>query len=297
MSRGFIRWPATVLGVLLAAVVINGEISRLSAESFDRGTKEFGVDALDEFESPSGSPTPMATSSLDPSASPSPSTSGAATPTPTAGGGGNGGGAGGFAWNTPETGVYTYSVSGQEDVNIAGPACRRRYGSGRMTVGPYEGLVQMDLEYINADGSNTHSERRHYQYSETGVRVVYTHVGIFCIRQENDPATYDPPLLLFEFPLEVGNVWTSHSESEERTNDLTAEVLRTETITAAGRTFDTFVIKTLITFTGDQEGIRSQTWWFDPVVGVSVKWQEETEARQGPATFRQNATWVLTGLP
>jgi hypothetical protein len=127
--------------------------------------------------------------------------------------------------------------------------------------------------------------------------VKYTEASVFCIQQRNEPADYRPPLLLFRFPLEVGSVWTSHAVSENRTSDLTGEVLRTETVTAAGRSFETFVIKTLITFSGNQEGRRSDTWWFAPSLGMPVRWQESTEAQQGPANFSQHATWTLTATP
>ena len=54
-----------------------------------------------------------------------------------------------------------------------------------------------------------------------------------------DFRTYDPPLLYFDFPLEVGKSWVSMNSS----GGLVGEVLREETVTVPAGTFDVMVVK------------------------------------------------------
>ena len=73
-------------------------------------------------------------------------------------------------------------------------------------------------------------------------------------------------------------------------------VLRTETLTIAGRRVATFVIETSIEMTGSEHGSRLQRWWYSPSLALPVRWHEEYQAARGPASYEANLTVTFADL-
>ena len=200
----------------------------------------------------------------------------------------------------PTPGAYKVRVDGREGVRFTALGfCNRSFPatSTLYVKGDYQGRAtttsyQFDIQY-----SSLHSERHHYRYTPQGVFLEYEFAQVSCAgTAQATNVDYSPPQEKVRLPLRVGASWNGQGGDAQRTETYAAKVLRTETLTIAGRAVNTYVIETSIRMTGDEHGTRLQQWWYAPTLAMPVQWHEEYDAARGPASYEAQLTVTLVDL-
>jgi hypothetical protein len=296
--------PVLVVAVGLAGFEGYGAYTRSTPVDYARGGDDF---AALPTPTPTASGTPVSTPS--PTRAPAPATTVAttslpravATPEPTAT-------AAPVQVSrnlpvTPTPGTYRLSVSGSEKVQF-GPVsfCDQTLPTSTTLVvkpapGEAPGSFDFDVPYFPSS-SGRHDERHIYRFTKTAVSLSYEIATVTCqgVRQSSE-TSYAPVQPRVELPLQVGRSWHYQGGGSTRTEDATFRVVRTETLTVAGRTVLTYVVQTTTTFTGDESGTRDQTWWYAPSLAMPVKWREKQSGHRSGASYIGDITATVTATP
>jgi len=203
----------------------------------------------------------------------------------------------------PATGTYQLAVSGSEHVKF-GPfsACSNTFPSSSSLVvkhasGEPAGSYDFDLRFYPSSPSR-HDERHIYRYNASGVQLSYEQATVTCggIKQSST-ANYSPPQQRVRLPLATGERWSTSGGDSARTERGSFQVLGTDTVTIAGHSYRTWVIDTHITMSGSETGSRDQRWWWSPDLGIPVKWHESLSGKRSGATYSEDVTVSVVGLP
>jgi hypothetical protein len=203
----------------------------------------------------------------------------------------------------PVVGTYRVTVSGSEQVRF-GPVsfCSRDFpAQTTWTVHHADGegpaVFAVDQRYFPGQ-EGQHDERHLYRYATGDVHLEFEQATVTCAGQRQSSAvTFTPPQPRILAPLKVGAHWASTGGDAQRTEEISARVLRTETLTVAGRRIPTYVVETHVQITGSESGSRTQRWWWAPSLALPVRVFEEITAQRSGGQYTSSATTTVTGLP
>jgi hypothetical protein len=305
-----------VLGVLVAAFETYAWTTRQGGPHLRRGGSAFAV-------VPSASPVaadPATTAAgAEPSGSASPAAAATVRPSPVASSAlsGTSGAAGtgasdrhavsaapaGGAPVTPRPGSYRLAVDGKEKVDF-GPVsfCSRALPTETALVvspaqGETAGSFDFDIRYFPGSAGQ-HDERHIYRYAAETVDLTYENATVTCGGvQQTSQVDYSPPQIRVQLPLRVGAGWSSTGGDSSRTEAAQSKVLRVENVAVAGTAVKTYVIETRVDVTGSETGSRLQRWWYAPSLALPVKWFEHIDGSRSGATYSEDATITVVGLP
>ncbi len=302
LTAKWITVPVVIITTLAIAFVGYGAITRLSPTRFSRGGPVFQAGAA--------SPSAPGVASGSAGSRPFGRTANAAVPKPpraartgasrdrSGGSGGSIPGASSFL-PLPATGVYEVHMDGTESVHF-GPfsVCSRRLpASAPLDVSKAQGETPTSYVFDLAISGN-HTERHIYRYDGNRMFLDFEGARVTCAGvSQTTEISFSPPELRVIAPLKVGASWSGRSGNADRTESYRATVLRTESVTVAGRVVPTYVIETDIDMTGKESGHRLQRWWYAPSLGMSVRWYEQIDASRSGATYSEQATFTVVSLP
>jgi hypothetical protein len=203
----------------------------------------------------------------------------------------------------PRPGSYQLAVSGSEKVRF-GPVsfCNQKLPAvTRLVVAKAAGesptSFDFDVPYF-PDKAGQHDERHIYRYTPKGVYLDYEVATVTCqgVRQSST-TSYAPAQLKASLPLKVGARWSNHGGGDNRTEDGTSRVSRTQLLTIAGERVLTYVIETSTSFTGSESGTRQQTWWYAPSWAMPVQWTDKQSGQRSGASYTGELTARITSHP
>lgn len=203
----------------------------------------------------------------------------------------------------PAVGSYPLAVTGSEKVQF-GPVsfCNQTLPTRTTLVvkkaaGESPTSYDFDVPFFPGK-TGQHDERHIYRFTPTAVYLDYEIATVTCqgVRQSSE-TSYSPEQKRVQLPLHVGASWHDHGGGSDRTEDATAKVLRTETLTIAGQQVLTYVIETTTSFTGSESGTRDQTWWYAPSWAVPVKWHEKQSGHRSGASYSGDITATVLARP
>ena len=203
----------------------------------------------------------------------------------------------------PATGTYQLSVSGSEHVKF-GPfsACTNTFPTSSQLVvkpasGEAPGSYDFDLRFYPSS-PNRHDERHIYQYSDSGVALSYEEATVTCSGiKQSTTVNYQPAQQRVRLPLSAGETWHTKGGDSGRTESGDFQVLGTDTVVIAGHSYQTWVIDTHVSMSGSETGSREQRWWWSPQLGIPVKWHESLSGQRSGATYSEDVTVSVVGLP
>jgi hypothetical protein len=204
---------------------------------------------------------------------------------------------------TPNTGVYTLAVSGQESAKF-GPisACHNEFPS-RATLDVHhasgEGATSYDFDLrFYPNQANRHDERHIYKYSKSSMVLTYEQETVTCsgIRQSS-VVDYSPAQTRVELPLAVGDSWHNHGGGTSRTETGTSNVVMRASMTVQGKRYQVYEIVTKLTLTGSETGARDQTWWFSPQLAMPLKFGETLHGNRSGAKYSESYTASVIRMP
>lgn len=203
----------------------------------------------------------------------------------------------------PGTGTYTYSVQGTEGATSFGS---RSYPStGTIVVHRADGLRSDELVH-DLKLSDDHEEREVLRYGPKGIAFSFEGGSItFGPGTQTSQATYDPLMVQIPYPLQAGATASGSSPANDggkvaRTEDWTTKVVGQEVVDVLGQQRTTWVVDIQrVTKPGGAEQVnRFRRYWYDPELGVWVKWTERFHAARNMLvdfTYDTTYTATLTG--
>ena len=203
----------------------------------------------------------------------------------------------------PATGTYSLRVAGEEHVKF-GPfsACSNTFPtSSSLVVEPASGEPSGSFDFDHRfypNNANRHDERHIYRYTGNGVFLTYEEATVTCggIKQSST-VSFSPAQQRVQLPLSTGATWTTDGGDGGRTEHATFQVVGQQTVNVAGHPYDTWVIDTHVSMSGDETGSRDQRWWWSPDLGMPVKWHESLSGKRSGATYSEDVTVTVVGLP
>lgn len=203
----------------------------------------------------------------------------------------------------PATGTYQLQVDGQEHVKF-GPfsACTNTFpSSSTLVIQPASGEPSGSYDFDHRfypNKSNKHDERHIYRYTDAGVLLSFEQATVTCggVKQAS-AVNFKPAQLRVRFPLENGEAWQTDGGDGGRTERGSFQVVGQDTVTVAGHSYPTWVIDTHVSMSGDESGSRDQRWWWSPDLAVPLKWHESLSGQRSGATYSEDVTVSVVGLP
>ena len=203
----------------------------------------------------------------------------------------------------PATGTYQLQVDGQEHVKF-GPfsACSNTFPtSSTLVVKPASGEPAGSYDFdhrVYPNSSGRHDERHIYRYTKAGVFLSYEQATVTCggIKQSS-AVSYQPSQQRVRLPLSAGETWHTDGGDGGRTEKATFQVVGQQNVTVAGHSYFTWVIDGHVSMSGDESGTRDQRWWWSPDLAVPLKWHESLSGKRSGATYSEDVTVTVVGLP
>jgi len=203
----------------------------------------------------------------------------------------------------PATGTYQLQVDGQEHVKF-GPfsACSNTFpNSSTLVIQPASGEPAGSYDFDHRfypNKANKHDERHIYRYTNSGVVLSFEQATVTCggVKQSS-AVNFQPAQLRVQQPLQAGASWHTDGGDGARTERGAFQVVGQENVTVAGHTYLTWVIDTHVSMSGDETGTRDQRWWWSPDLAVPLKWHESLSGKRSGATYSEDVTVSVVGLP
>lgn len=157
------------------------------------------------------------------------------------------------------------------------------------------GGVGPDQLVLDQEFSTQHEEREIARYQDDGIFLTDESGSIsFSVVTQTSDVSYDPPMGQIPFPLTVGTSRSGTSTARDRSgavarvDDWTTRIVGQETVTVAGESAQTWVVVfERKTRTGTDEQVTQTTrYWFDPVRGMSVRWEEVVHGERNTVLIR-----------
>ena len=192
----------------------------------------------------------------------------------------------------PALGTYTFAVSGTESATLVGS---RSFAPQMTLVAHRGGGVGSDDVVLDQEFSTDHEEREIARYSNEGIFLTHEAGSLtFGLVTQGSDVRYDPPLGQIPFPLVPGTTRSGSSTAREpdgavaRVDDWTTRILGQETITVAGAAVPTWTVQFERRSRpgGSDQVIQTTRYWFDPVRGISVRWEESVHGERNTLLFR-----------
>jgi hypothetical protein len=200
----------------------------------------------------------------------------------------------------PATGTYAYALDGTEGATGFGS---RSYPARGTDVVHADKTVRGDELVHDLKLSDQHEEREVIRYSPTGIAFSFEGGSItFGPGTQTSQAAYDPLMVQIPFPLTAGATAKGSSAakaggSTARVEDWTTKVVGQEVLTVLGQARTTWVIDIQRTTKpgGAEQVNRFRRYWYDPTLGVWVKWTERFHAsRDLLVDFNYDTTYTAT---
>jgi len=203
----------------------------------------------------------------------------------------------------PATGTYALSVDGEEHVKF-GPfsACSNKFPtSSSLVIQPASGEPAGSYDFDHRfypNNANRHDERHIYRYTSAGVFLGFEQATVTCggVKQSS-AVNYQPTQKRVQLPLSTGATWHTDGGDGSRTEKATFDVVGQDSVTVEGRAYTTWVIDTHVSMSGDETGTRDQRWWWSPDLAVPLKWHESLSGKRSGATYSEDVTVTVVGLP
>jgi hypothetical protein len=203
----------------------------------------------------------------------------------------------------PRVGTYSIAVSGSEHVKF-GPfsACTNTFpGRSQLVVskatGEPAGSYNFDQRFYPSS-PNKHDERHIFRYTDSGVFTSYEQATVTCggVKQSSS-VSYSPLQQRVPATLQVGAGWHVHGGDGKRTEDGSAQVVRTEQVVVGGTSYTTYVIDSHVSMSGDESGSRDRRLWWSPDFGMALKWHESLSGQRSGATYSEDVTCTVVRTP
>jgi hypothetical protein len=307
VSSAWVLSPFVVFALLIGTFFAYGAYTRNQPTHYARGGDDFAAVVPDP-----GSPSPVARKgehrghpkSGGPAKAVVPSSSTTGTAGQASGGGHVPKPAAPTAGEVyPATGTYQLRVDGEEHVKF-GPfsACTNTFPTSSSVVvqpaaGEPRGSYDFDQRFY-PNSANRHDERHIYRYAGTGVFLSYEQATVTCggIKQSST-VNYQPAQQRVQLPLSTGATWRTDGGDGARTERGSFEVVGQTTVTVAGQSYRTWVIDAHVSMSGDESGTRDQRWWWSPDLAMPLKWHESLSGKRSGATYSEDVTVTVVGLP
>lgn len=297
------KWRVVTLSVLVAALLAGNGLA-LGQSSRSRRPPQFSTGGDFSVAAPSpeqpveattttaapGPPPSASTTTARPSARPREATTAPTSPAAPIG-----------PPSPPAPGTYTFSLNGTESASIVGS----RSFPSRMTLVVHSASgLGADAAVFDYTYSSQHEEREVATYRPDGVFL--THEGgsiTFGLVTETSDVAYDNPLGHVPFPLAVGTARSGTSTGRnpggevERVDDWRVSITGRDTVTAAGRAVDAWVVAfERQSRPGDEVVRQRMTLWFDAGRGLAVRIEDEIhgERKSGLVTLTYDARYTAT---
>ena len=204
----------------------------------------------------------------------------------------------------PTVGTYTYALSGTEGATGFGS---RGYPATGTDVVHADPTVRADELVHDLRLSDQHEEREVLRYGPQGIAFSFEGGSItFGPGTQTSQATYSPLMVQIPFPLRAGAQASGTSSAlsgstTERVERWTAKVVGQQVLTVLGEQHVTWVVdlQRNTTSKGAEQVDRFRRYWFDPALGVWVKWTERFHASRDllvDFTYDTTYTATLTGF-
>ncbi|HVV36089.1 MAG TPA: MMPL family transporter [Acidimicrobiales bacterium] len=176
----------------------------------------------------------------------------------------------------PATGSWQFHVEGTRKIGAAGST--QPYSEAATTnVSRDGGDDQAPFMRVKTASSNGSQDDRR-RYAADGVSLVATQVSSSGVSYGG---TLAPPELLVPWPLHAGASWSGSWTTGSVDGRFNGHVTGTRQETAAGTTYDCWVIQLSTTFTGAAQGQQDQTSCWVPALGMSID-----DAQHAKGTYR-----------
>jgi hypothetical protein len=204
----------------------------------------------------------------------------------------------------PAAGTYTYALSGTEGATGFGS---RSYPAAATDVVHPDPSVRSDELVHDLRLSDQHEEREVVRYSPQGLAFSFEGGSItFGPGTQTSQATYSPLMVQIPFPLRAGaqasgSSAARSSSSTERVERWTAKVVGQQVLDVLGQQHTTWVVDVQRTTTsqGAEQVDRFRRYWYDPALGVWVRWTERFHGSRDlliDFTYDTTYTASLTGF-
>jgi hypothetical protein len=194
----------------------------------------------------------------------------------------------------PALGRYRYVGAGKERVDLgAVPACSWPVKDVTLTIASDPSGIVFDWAL-----GKGRIEREIYAYARESVALSFSASTVTCFGvRTTTQDSYRPPAIRFRLPVALGQRWSTHAVTDNRTEDATVTVLGRERVTVPAGTYVAYVIEAKGTFTGSQRGTFETKQWYVPSLGVAAKMIQQTHATRAGATFTSEYTLDLAAGP
>ncbi len=187
----------------------------------------------------------------------------------------------------PKVGAYTFHEKGT-----------RRAGSAGQSQ-PYEedGTLNVSrsgsdatLSYQNSQGKEDMTLRFERD------RVLLTHV---MIQQSIGSFGGDlqPPPMVVRWPVRVGDSWSGSWTANGTSGKTSVRVDRSESMSAMGSAWKTYVLETTTTTTGQASGTTKVTSWYAPDLGLDLRRVSDFSGSYQGVPFQAHSDQVITSRP
>jgi len=192
----------------------------------------------------------------------------------------------------PATGGWRFRVEGTRRVGAAGSTqpFAEEVTTEVTRVGGTDTVAEIRLRTESDSGTEEYTRRHQPQLIEllaTRLSAGLTSFG----------GTLDPPQLLIRWPLEIGDRWASDWSSGSTTGHSSSEVIGARDVTAAGRSWRCYDIRTDTTFTGDAQGEQHQTACWVPDLGMSIDDDQDYRGTYNGVSFEISSHTSLLATP
>jgi hypothetical protein len=308
-SSAWVLSPLLVFALLIGTFFAYGAYTRSKPTHYARGGDSFAV--IPDSKSPSPLPTTATDHKQRVTPKASASARAAAPVTSVDHNSGQSSSAGHVATKTtsatgpvyPATGTYQLQVDGQEHVRF-GPfsACSNTFPtSSSLVVKPASGEPAGSYDFDHRfypSNANRHDERHIYRYTKAGVFLGFEEATVTCggIKQSST-VNFQPAQQRVDLPLSTGATWHTDGGDSGRTEKGSFQVVGQQTISVAGHSYLTWVIDSHVSMSGDETGTRDQRWWWSPDLAIPLKWHESLSGKRSGATYSEDVTVTVVGLP
>ena len=200
----------------------------------------------------------------------------------------------------PTVGTYTYAVEGTEGATAFGS---RSYPTRAGIVVHRDPALRDDELVFDLRLSGQHEEREVVRTTAAGLAFSFEAGSItFGPGTQTSQAGYDPVMVQIPYPLGPGAQASGSSAAKDggtvaRVEDWTAKVVGQEVLDVLGRQRTTWVVDVQRrTRPGGAEQVdRFRRYWYDPELGIWVRWTERFDAsRDLLVDFTYHTTYTAT---
>lgn len=192
----------------------------------------------------------------------------------------------------PATGAWRYHIDGTRKVGAAGST--QPYSEDDTTQVTHTGGDAQSPVMRLVTQTSTGSEDDQRRYAPDGVSLVTTQLSSTGVSYGG---TLQPPQLLIPWPIHVGQTWAGDWSTGSVNGHTNGKVTGTRQVTAAGATYNCWVIQLASTFSGSAQGQQQETSCWVPQLGMSVDDNQHYQGTYNGVSFDITSHATLLGAP